>query len=48
MFRQPGRRITAAVRHITGTKMKCQAAGKMGHSTSQIGDLVCDAVVAKA
>ncbi len=38
-------RIMKAVRHITGTKMKSQAAGKMGFSTSQIGDLVCEALV---
>src|SRR6476660_5425180 len=37
-------RIMKAVRHITGTKMKSQAAGKMGFSTSQIGDLVCEAM----
>jgi hypothetical protein len=29
---------------VTGTKMKSQAAGKMGHSTSQVGDLVCQAL----
>jgi 3-isopropylmalate dehydrogenase len=38
-------RIMKAVRHITGTKMKSQAAGKMGFSTGQIGDLVCEALV---
>jgi 3-isopropylmalate dehydrogenase len=41
-------RIMKAVRHITGTKLKSQSAGKMGFSTSQIGDLVCEAVVAGA
>jgi 3-isopropylmalate dehydrogenase len=38
-------RIMQAVRHITGTKMKSQSAGKMGFSTSQVGDLVCEALV---
>jgi 3-isopropylmalate dehydrogenase len=39
-----GARIMKAVKHITGTKMKSQAAGKMGYSTSQVGDLVCEAL----
>jgi hypothetical protein len=30
--------------HVTGTKMKSQAAGKMGYSTTQVGDLVCEAL----
>jgi 3-isopropylmalate dehydrogenase len=38
-------RIMRAVKQVTGTKMKSQAAGKMGHSTSQVGDLVCEALV---
>jgi 3-isopropylmalate dehydrogenase len=25
---------------VTGTKMKSQAAGKMGYSTTEVGDLV--------
>jgi 3-isopropylmalate dehydrogenase len=25
---------------VTGTKMKSQAAGKMGYSTQEVGDLV--------
>ncbi len=33
-------RVNAAVAQVTGTKMLSQAAGKMGHSTGQIGDLV--------
>jgi hypothetical protein len=32
------------VAHITGTKMKSQAAGKMGHGTKEIGDLVVAAI----
>ncbi|MDH3718507.1 MAG: 3-isopropylmalate dehydrogenase [Planctomycetota bacterium] len=35
-------RVTDAVMKVTGTKMKSQAAGKMGYSTSEIGDLVVD------
>ncbi len=38
-------RIMKAVRSVTGTKMKSQSAGKMGFSTSQVGDLVCEAIV---
>jgi 3-isopropylmalate dehydrogenase len=34
--------IEKAVVYITGNKMKSQAAGKMGYSTSQIGDLVIE------
>ncbi len=34
--------IEKAVMYITGNKMKSQAAGKMGYSTSQIGDLVVE------
>ena len=37
-------RIINAVQVVTGTKMKSQAAGKMGYSTSQVGDLVCEAL----
>ncbi|MCC7086337.1 MAG: 3-isopropylmalate dehydrogenase [Pirellulales bacterium] len=37
-------RIMRAVKQITGTKMKSQAAGKMGYSTSQVGELVCEAL----
>ncbi len=33
-------RIDRAVAHVTGTKMKGQAAGKMGHGTKAVGDLV--------
>lgn len=40
-------RIMKAIRHVTGTKMKSQAAGKMGHSTGQVGDLVCEALTAQ-
>jgi 3-isopropylmalate dehydrogenase len=35
-------RIDAAISKVTGTKMKSMSAGKMGYSTSQVGDLVCE------
>lgn len=35
-------RVTKAITVVTGTKMKSQAAGKMGYSTSQVGDLVAE------
>ena len=34
-------RIYRSIQKVTGTKMKSQAAGKMGYSTSEVGDLVC-------
>jgi 3-isopropylmalate dehydrogenase len=37
-------RIEQAVAHVTGTKMKSQAAGRMGYGTSHVGDLVVDAL----
>jgi len=37
-------RIQKAIQVVTGTKMKSQAAGKMGYNTSQVGDLVCEAL----
>lgn len=37
-------RIARAVRTVTGTKMKSQAAGRMGYSTTEVGDLVCAAL----
>ncbi|QDU95067.1 3-isopropylmalate dehydrogenase [Lignipirellula cremea] len=41
---QAGRRVLKAIQEVTGTKMKSQAAGKMGYSTSEIGDLVIAAL----
>ena len=41
---QAGQRVMKAVQTVTGTKMKSQAAGKMGHDTCEIGDLVCEAL----
>ncbi len=34
--------IEQAVMHVTGTKLKSLAAGQMGYTTSQVGDLVAD------
>ena len=36
--------VEAAVKLVTGTKLKSMAAGKMGYSTSEVGDLVAEAV----
>jgi 3-isopropylmalate dehydrogenase len=37
-------RVMTAIQTVTGTKMKGQNAGKMGYSTSEVGDLVCEAL----
>ena len=39
-----GKRVLDAVKKVTGTKMKSQAAGRMGHGTTEIGDLVVEAL----
>ena len=36
--------LEQAVMHVTGTKLKSLAAGKMGYSTSEVGDLVVAAL----
>jgi 3-isopropylmalate dehydrogenase len=41
-----GLRVLDAIQVVTGTKMESQAAGQMGHSTSEIGDLVVEALEA--
>jgi 3-isopropylmalate dehydrogenase len=43
-YPQAAQRMMRAIQHVTATKMKSQAAGKMGYGTSQIGDLVCAAL----
>jgi 3-isopropylmalate dehydrogenase len=43
-YPQAGQRVMRAVQSVTGTKMKSQAAGKMGYGTREIGDLVCEAL----
>ena len=41
---QAGGRVNDAIQIVTGTKMKSQAAGKMGYGTSEVGDLVVAAL----
>ena len=36
--------VENAVMYVTGQKMKSLSAGKMGYSTSEVGDLVVDAL----
>jgi len=36
--------VERAILEVVGTKMKSMSAGKMGYSTSQVGDLVADAI----
>jgi 3-isopropylmalate dehydrogenase len=43
-YEKAGARVMQAIMHVTGTKMKSQAAGKMGYSTGEVGDLVCEAL----
>ncbi len=38
------KKVEDAVKYITANKMKSMAAGKMGYSTSQVGDLVAEKV----
>jgi 3-isopropylmalate dehydrogenase len=37
-------RVLKAIQVVTGTKMKSQAAGKMGYRTGEVGDLVVEAL----
>jgi 3-isopropylmalate dehydrogenase len=37
-------RVQKAIQSVTSTKMKSMAAGKMGYTTSEVGDLVCEAL----
>jgi 3-isopropylmalate dehydrogenase len=39
-----GERVLKAIQLVTGSKMESQAAGRMGHGTSEIGDLVAEAL----
>ncbi len=39
-------RVMNAIQIVTGTKMKSQAAGKMGYGTNEVGDLVVEALKA--
>jgi 3-isopropylmalate dehydrogenase len=38
------KRVMDAIMKVTGTKMKSQNAGKMGYTTSEVGDLVVEAL----
>jgi 3-isopropylmalate dehydrogenase len=41
---EAARRVERAIMAVTGTKLRSMAAGKMGYSTSQVGDLVVEAL----
>ena len=43
-YEKAANRVMNAIQTVTGTKMKSQAAGKMGYTTTQVGDLVCEAL----
>ncbi len=43
-YPKAGERVMKAIQVVTGTKMKGQSAGKMGYGTTEIGDLVCEAL----
>jgi 3-isopropylmalate dehydrogenase len=43
-YPRAGQRVMRAIQLVTGTKMKSQAAGKMGYGTREIGDLVREAL----
>ena len=41
-YPQAAARVMKAIQIVTGTKMKSQAAGRMGYGTREVGDLVCE------
>jgi len=41
---QAGAKIESVVKVVTGTKLKGMGAGKMGYSTSEVGDMVAEMV----
>jgi 3-isopropylmalate dehydrogenase len=43
-YDKAGMRVMNAIMSVTGTKMKSQNAGKMGYTTSEVGDLVVAAL----
>ena len=43
-YPKAGARVMQAIQKVTATKMKSQAAGRMGYGTREIGDLVCEAL----
>jgi len=42
---EAGKDIEKAIMYVTKEKLKSLAAGKMGYSTSEVGDLVCEAII---
>jgi len=36
--------VDKAIAHVTGSKLKSMSAGKMGYTTSEVGDLVAECV----
>jgi len=43
-YEKAAARVIKAIQLVTGTKMKSQAAGKMGYGTREVGDLVVEAL----
>ena len=43
-YEKTAARVMKAIQQVTGTKMKSQAAGKMGYTTQEVGDLVVAAL----
>ena len=43
-YPKAGERVIQAIQKVTATKMKSQAAGRMGYGTREVGDLVCEAL----
>jgi len=43
-YEKAAARVIKAIQTVTGTKMKSQAAGKMGYGTREVGDLVVEAL----
>jgi len=43
-YEKAASRVMRAIQYVTGHKMKSQAAGKMGYTTQQVGDLVVEAL----
>jgi 3-isopropylmalate dehydrogenase len=43
-YPEAGARVQKAIQAVTGTKMTSQAAGKMGYTTQEVGDLVVEAI----
>lgn len=41
-YQKAADRVMKSIQFVTGNKMKSQAAGKMGFSTTEVGDLVCE------